>query len=126
MAADPELLKAVVEHYGGEVREGYSKPVRCCFHNDTRRSAVMSTDGEKAGLYFCHTCGIGGDAYSLLMWKEGVDFRVAFDRAADIAKRSGIDISQKDKRGNGVLSKRSGVQSGAGKRASTGKRTSRL
>ena len=126
MAADPELLKAVVEHYGGEVREGYSKPVRCCFHNDTRRSAVMSTDGEKAGLYFCHTCGIGGDAYSLLMWKEGVDFRVAFDRAADIAKRVGYDISQKNKRGDGLLPKRSGVQSGTGKRASTGKRTSRL
>jgi DNA primase len=126
MAADPELLKAVVEHYGGEVREGYSKPVRCCFHNDTRRSAVMSTDGEKAGLYFCHTCGIGGDAYSLLMWKEGVDFRVAFDRAADIAKRVGYDISQKDKRGDGLLPKRSGVQSGTGKRASVGKRTSRL
>ena len=126
MAADPELLKAVVEYYGGEVREGYSKPVRCCFHDDSRRSAVMSTDGEKAGLYFCHTCGIGGDAYSLLMWKEGVDFRVAFNRAADIAKRSGIDLSQKDKRGNGVLSKGSRLQSGAGKRASTGKRTSRL
>jgi len=126
MAADPELLKAVVEHYGGEVREGYSKPVRCCFHNDTRRSAVMSTDGEKAGLYFCHTCGIGGDAYSLLMWKEGVDFRVAFDRASDIAKRFGYDISQKDKRGDSLLPKRSGVQSGAGKRASAGKRTSRL
>ena len=126
MAADPELLKAVVEHYGGEVREGYSKPVRCCFHNDTRRSAVMSTDGEKAGLYFCHTCGIGGDAYSLLMWREGINFRVAFDRAADIAKRVGYDISQKDKRGDGILSKRPGVQSGAGKRASSGKRTSRL
>ena len=126
MAADPELLKAVVEYYGGEVREGYSKPVRCCFHDDSRRSAVMSTDGEKAGLYFCHTCGIGGDAYSLLMWKEGVDFRVAFNRAADIAKRSGIDLSQKDKRGDGLLPKRPGFQSGAGKRASTGKRTSRL
>ena len=126
MAADPELLKAVVEYYGGEVREGYSKPVRCCFHDDSRRSAVMSTDGEKAGLYFCHTCGIGGDAYSLLMWKEGIDFRVAFDRAVDIAKRAGFDLSQKDKRRDGVLSKRSGLQSGAGKRASTGKRTSRL
>ena len=126
MAADPELLKAVVEYYGGEVREGYSKPVRCCFHDDSRRSAVMSTDGEKAGLYFCHTCGIGGDAYSLLMWKEGVDFRVAFNRAADIAKRSGIDLSQKDKRGDGLLPKRPGLQSGTGKRASTGKRTSRL
>ena len=126
MAADPELLKAVVLHYGGEVREGYSKPVKCCFHNDTHRSAVMSTDGDKAGLYFCHTCGIGGDAYSLLMWKEGVDFRVAIDRAADIAKRSGYDISQKDKRGNGLVSKRQGIQSGVGKRASARKRSSRL
>lgn len=126
MAADPELLKAVVQHYGGEVREGYSKPVRCCFHNDTRRSAVMSTDGEKAGLYFCHTCGIGGDAYSLLMWKEGWDFRVAFDRAADIAKGFGIDLQSKDKRGDGVLSKRSGVQSRLSKRTPPRNRTSRL
>jgi len=126
MAADPDLLKAVIQHYGGEVRDGYSKPVRCCFHEDSHRSAVMSTDGEKAGLYFCHTCGIGGDAYSLLMWKEGVDFRVAFDRAVDIAKRSGIELSQENKRGDGLLSKRPGLQSRTGKRASARNRTSRL
>ena len=126
MAADPELLKAVVEYYGGEVREGYSKPVRCCFHNDTRRSAVMSTDGEKAGLYFCHTCGIGGDAYSLLMWKEGVDFRVAFDRAADIAKGFGYDLSQKDKRRDGGLLTGSRVRKRTGGDSSARHRTSRL
>ena len=86
----------------------------------------MSTDGEKAGLYFCHTCGIGGDAYSLLMWKEGVDFRVAIDRAADIAKRSGYDLSQKDKRRDGGLLTGSRVQQRAGRGTSTRNRTSRL
>lgn len=126
MAADVDLLKAVIRHYGGEVRDGYSRAVRCCFHDDSRRSAVMSTDGEKAGLYFCHTCGIGGDAYSLLMWKEGVDFRVAFDRAVDIAKRAGFDVSQKDKRRDGGLLTGSRVQQRTGRGASTRHRTSRL
>jgi|APGre2960657373_1045057.scaffolds.fasta_scaffold63129_3 DNA primase len=126
MAADPELLKAVVKHYGGETRDGYSKAVRCCFHDDTRRSAVMSTDGDRAGLYFCHTCGIGGDAYSLLMWKEGIDFRVAIDRAVDIAKRAGYDLSDKDKRRDGGLLTGARVQSRAGRNSSTRHRTSRL
>jgi DNA primase len=126
MASDPELLKAIIRHYGGEVRDGYSRAVKCCFHDDTRRSAVMSTDGEKAGLYFCHTCGIGGDAYSLLMWREGIDFRVAIDRAADIAKRSGYDLSQKDKRRDGGLLTGSRVQQRAGRGSSPRHRTSRL
>ena len=126
MAADAELLKAVIRHYGGEVRDGYSRAVKCCFHDDTRRSAVMSTDGEKAGLYFCHTCGIGGDAYSLLMWREGIDFRVAIDRAADIAKRSGIDLSQKDKRRDGGLLTGSRVRKRTGGDSSARHRTSRL
>jgi len=126
MAADVDLLKAVIRHYGGEVRDGYSKAVRCCFHDDSRRSAVMSTDGEKAGLYFCHTCGIGGDAYSLLMWKEGVDFRVAIDRAVDIAKRAGYDLSNKDKRRDGGILTGARVQSRAGRNSSTRHRTSRL
>ena len=126
MAADPELLKAVVRHYGGEIRDGYSRPVRCCFHQDSRRSAVMSTDGEKAGLYFCHTCGIGGDAYSLLMWKEGIEFRDAFNRATDIAKRAGFEISKQDKRRNGGLLTGSRVQQRAGGRTHARHRTSRL
>ena len=126
MAADVDLLKAVIKHYGGEVRDGYSRAVRCCFHDDSRRSAVMSTDGEKAGLYFCHTCGIGGAAYSLLMWREGIDFRVAFDRASDIAKRPGIDLSQKDKRRDGGLLTGSRVRQRTGRGPSAGNRTSRL
>lgn len=126
MAADADLLRAVIRHYGGEVRDGYSKPVKCCFHSDAHRSAVMSTDGDKAGLYYCHTCGIGGDAYTLLMWKEGVDFRVAIERAIDIAKGSGIDIQSKDRRKDGLLSSRQRVQQGVGKRPSSRNRASRL
>ena len=126
MAADAELLRAVIRHYGGEVRDGYSKPVKCCFHQDAHRSAVMSTYGDKAGLYYCHTCGIGGDAYTLLMWREGVEFRVAIERAIDIAKGSGIDIQSKDRRKDSLLSSRTRVQQGVGKRPSSRNRASRL
>ena len=36
-------IAAIVTNYGGEVREGRSSSVRCCLHNDSRRSAVINT-----------------------------------------------------------------------------------
>ena len=59
----------IVNFYGGEVREGRNVSVRCCIHNDTRRSAVIDTYGN---LYFCHTCGKGGSALDVIMEKEGI------------------------------------------------------
>ena len=52
-------IGAIVSHYGGEVREGKSVSVRCCLNSDSRRSAVINTYDN---LYFCHTCGKGGNA----------------------------------------------------------------
>jgi hypothetical protein len=54
----------IVAHYGGEVREGKSASVRCCIHNDSRRSAVINTYDN---LYYCHTCGKGGSAVDVVM-----------------------------------------------------------
>ncbi len=56
-------IGVIVSHYGGEVREGKSASVRCCLHSDSRRSAVINTYDN---LYFCHTCGKGGNAANLV------------------------------------------------------------
>ena len=47
-------IRIIVDFYGGEVREGRSASVKCCMHDDSRRSAVINTYDN---LYYCHTCG---------------------------------------------------------------------
>lgn len=95
MTAPAELLIATLEYYGGETRTGYGRSIRCPFHGDRHRSAVMTTTDD-GGLFYCHTCGIGGDAYALIMWHEGIDFNAAVTRATDIAARAGIQLPQQD------------------------------
>ena len=57
-------IDAIVRFFGGEVREGKSASVRCCLHSDSRRSAVMNTYDN---LYYCHTCGKGGNAANICL-----------------------------------------------------------
>ena len=51
--ADAISIIAVVSFYGGEVRVGKGSSVKCCMHDDTKRSVVINTYDN---LYFCHTC----------------------------------------------------------------------
>jgi hypothetical protein len=47
----------------------------CCpFHSD--RSPSLSIDVEKA-LWFCHGCGVGGDAFTYVELRYGLDFASA-------------------------------------------------
>ncbi len=104
--ASSTFLIDVLRHYGGEVKEGISKPVRCVMHRDTHRSAVMTTLGQNEGLYFCHTCGKGGDGYTIIMEMEGCDFVTAKQRATTIAPKSSGEISSSIKpRSKGLLGK---------------------
>jgi DNA primase len=96
-------VATIVAHYGGEVREGKSTSVRCCMHNDSRRSAVINTYDN---LYFCHTCGKGGNAVSVVMEIESLEFKDALNRAVEIITGSGGVIRQRDRRGNSGLSRR--------------------
>jgi len=82
-------IGAIVSHYGGEVREGKAVSVRCCLHNDSRRSAVMNTYDN---LYFCHTCGKGGNAANLVCILENMEFNDGLKRAIEIAAGSGAAI----------------------------------
>ena len=94
----------IVAHYGGEVREGRACSVRCVLHSDSRRSAVINT---QENLYFCHTCGKGGNAVNIISIKENMEFKDALARAVEILTRSGNPIQQRSKRGGNKVSRRS-------------------
>ena len=87
-------IGAIVGHFGGEVREGKSVSVRCCLHNDSRRSAVINTYDN---LYFCHTCGKGGNAANLVCILENLEFNDGLKRAIEIAAGSGATIRSANK-----------------------------
>ena len=124
--ANPQLLIDVVRHYQGEVKEGISKPVRCFMHRDSHRSAVMTTAGHNEGLYFCHTCGKGGDAYNLIMIMEGCDFVTAKQRATTISPTTSGEISRKSGSNNSGLLSKSRIQPKTNSRLSARNRPSRL
>lgn len=70
------LIVDVLYHYGADrVPEGYgNRNMRCPFHDDRVASASVNVD---EGLFYCHTCGVGGDAISLIRHAEGADFATA-------------------------------------------------
>ena len=90
-------IGAIIAHYGGEVREGRAVAVRCALHSDSRRSAVMNTVDN---LYFCHTCGKGGNAVSIVCILENLEFKDGLKRAVEIAKGSGAAIRTGGKSGS--------------------------
>lgn len=101
--ADSIPVAVIVSYYGGEVKEGKSASVKCCIHDDSRRSAVMNTYDN---LYFCHTCGKGGSSVAIVMEKENLEFKDAVKRAVEIVTGSGHTLQSKHRRGNRSLSRR--------------------
>ena len=89
-------IDAIVRYFGGEVREGKSASVRCCLHTDSRRSAVINTYDN---LYYCHTCGKGGNAANLVCILENLEFNDGLKRAVEIAAGSGAAIRTTNKSG---------------------------
>ena len=87
----------IVQAFGGEVREGKNVSVKCVLHNDSRRSAVIDTVGN---VYYCHTCGKGGNAVNLVCILENVEFKDGLKRAVEIAAGSGATIRSSNKPGN--------------------------
>lgn len=87
----------IVTYFGGEVREGKSASVRCCLHSDSRRSAVINTYDN---LYYCHTCGKGGNAANLVCILENLEFKDGLKRAIEIASGSGAAIRSGNKSGS--------------------------
>ena len=98
--ANSVSIAEVVRHFGGEVKEGRNVSVRCCMHDDSRKSAVIDTYNN---LYFCHTCGKGGNAVNVIMELENMGFKDAVERAEEIATRGGHTLQPGSRRkGRGV------------------------
>ena len=87
-------IDCIIRFFGGEVRQGKSASVRCCLHTDSRRSAVINTYDN---LYYCHTCGKGGNAANLVCILENLEFNDGLKRAIEIAAGSGAAIRTTDK-----------------------------
>ena len=87
-------ISAIISHYGGEVREGRAVAVRCALHSDSRRSAVINT---VENLYFCHTCGNGGNAVNIVCILENLEFKDGLKRAVEIAKGVGSEVRSSNK-----------------------------
>ena len=101
--ANAVSIADVVRHFGGEVKEGRNVSVRCCMHSDTRKSAVIDTYNN---LYYCHTCGKGGNAINVIMELENVGFKDALARAGEIVAGSGSSLRGGNKRRGPSLPRR--------------------
>ena len=97
-------IRDIVNNYGGEVREGKAASVKCVMHDDRMKSAVMNTYDN---LYFCHTCGKGGNAVTVVMIMENLEFKDALKRAVEITEGSGNSVRGSDRRSNAKVSRRS-------------------
>ncbi|MFD4619509.1 CHC2 zinc finger domain-containing protein [Streptomyces bauhiniae] len=76
-------LEAVFEHYDIDFNSQRAAGMtRCPFHDDETPSFSWNTDRQ---LWKCHSCGKGGDSYSLIMEKEGTDFVGARALAASVS-----------------------------------------
>lgn len=68
-------IAAVLSQHGVDVAERTGwRPVRCPYHDDSTASASVNTD---IGRFNCHACGVKGDVYDLLMYRERITFREA-------------------------------------------------
>ena len=84
------LLELVFEHYDLTYPNGYGqKTIKCPVHDDANASATVNTED---GVWFCFACSAGGDAYNLIMEREGIGFTDAAVLAQGILDSSGHEI----------------------------------
>jgi hypothetical protein len=62
---------------------GYGwRKIKCPFHDDGHASAGINFDENR---FKCHGCGVGGDVYDLIMYKEGGNYSEALKFAEAIS-----------------------------------------
>ncbi|MEU8621442.1 CHC2 zinc finger domain-containing protein [Streptomyces sp. NPDC048623] len=80
-------LEAVMEHFEVDFNsERNTGMAKCPLHDDNTPSMSYKLD---AGLWKCHSCGEGGDSYTMIMLKEKTDFRGARALAATLGLPAG-------------------------------------
>ncbi len=82
----------VIEVIGETVvlkRAGSAYKGLCPFHGEKTPSFVVTPDRD---TWHCFGCGLGGDIFTFLMQRDGLDFREALTRLAD---RAGVELSER-------------------------------
>jgi DNA primase len=120
MKRENPSIKPILEHYGARVpnRNNWFS-MKCPFHEDSHASASASL---KENAFCCFACQMKGNAYAIIMKKEGVDFREAVSIAEGILNQSGEALPQRigGSRGLSAGSRsnyRSSNKNGIGRRA---------
>ena len=89
-------------HYIGAdtpaIGAGWRK-MKCCFHLDSHASAAVNYDKN---AFVCHGCGVKGDVYSLIMYKEGVNFREAKQFAETVLASSNTEVRRENRNSRAV------------------------
>lgn len=68
--------------------QGRNFVARCPFHNDTKPSMTVNAERQS---WKCWVCDIGGDVFSFVMQREGLDFPAALRL---LAERAGIELPE--------------------------------
>ena len=93
---DKPSIEEYLNYIGAEVpaRGSGWRKMKCCFHIDSHASAAVNYDKN---AFVCHGCGVKGDVYSLIMYKEGGDFREAVNFAASVLATGNTEIRGQDR-----------------------------
>ncbi len=90
IAAEIKSKLAVLDVVGETValkRAGSAYKGLCPFHAEKTPSFIVSPDRES---WRCFGCGEGGDIFTFLMRRDGIDFREALSR---LAEKAGVELS---------------------------------
>lgn len=79
----------IYEQYFDFTRTSGEVPVKCVLHGDSHASATVNLD---TGLFYCHVCNLGGDAITLIMQAEGLNYVDAKRRAETIVTDGGGEV----------------------------------
>ena len=90
IAAEIKSKLPVIDVVGETValkRAGSAYKGLCPFHADKTPSFIVTPDRES---WRCFGCGEGGDIFTFLMRRDGIDFREALSR---LAEKAGVELS---------------------------------
>lgn len=88
-----------LQYVGASVpARGYGwRKIKCPFHEDSHASAGVNFEENK---FKCHGCGVAGDTYDLIIYKEGGNYHEAVKFAEAISTTSNAGILQESSHGS--------------------------